>query len=656
MPQSDRRVEDVTPLDAKHRTARRDGWLLGLVLASALALVALELLRFLAQPLAGWEGLSHDRNYHYMAAQRLAVDLVNLDPLAWLRDIERFRMWPPLHGLLASAPIALAGIDFRAAIAPSLLGFAATIVFGFLAARRAAPRFGSAAGLVSAVFIAASPAHQRFAADVMLESLGAGLTLACLYFFLGLLEETRAAARAAAARWLGLCLTLLLLEKYNYYLLTAASLAMTSLVVVSSETRARLVARTRALLRAEELHARLRREALHPLNWLALGFACLAVAVAVSGGGSTTLFGQRISLTRPFSAIHLAYLCVGLRVALWWRREGYRRLRRAEPPFRNLVLWHVIPMALWFALPRRLGYFLHHVSPANGPAYSDSILSSATYYARAFVADYHGPDTTGLSILLPIAVPDQALGAGLAIALALLVLIRFRSLGPRSRAAVGFATASLCLTLLHPHNLSRFLHSWLASVWVVSGIGAGVALGVLRHSLSGRMLAAAATCLVVVYASGAVSNAAGSAASYWRGPAPEPTRRSIAALMDLGLTVQPSGRAPESGIALVANTPAEPLLEWILVEQGFDRRQLSIYTPKRVVRSCERFFDWAAKSRANTMLLLEITPQSPWYESRFPSYEQLSACAREQQTFRASSTLRSPAAGAQVTRFERAVE
>ena len=69
----------MTTLDAQHRSARRDGWLLGLVVASALGLISVELFRFLEQPLAGWDWLAHDRNHHYVLAQRLAVDLAKTE-------------------------------------------------------------------------------------------------------------------------------------------------------------------------------------------------------------------------------------------------------------------------------------------------------------------------------------------------------------------------------------------------------------------------------------------------------------------------------------------------------------------------------------------------------------------------------------------------
>jgi hypothetical protein len=126
--------------------------------------------------------------------------------------------------------------------------------------------------------------------------------------------------------------------------------------------------------------------------------------------------------------------------------------------------------------------------------------------------------------------------------------------------------------------------------------------------------------------------------------------------MDLDLAVRTTRRAPANDVALVANTPAEPLLEWIFVEQGFDREQLAIYTPKRILGSCDRFLDWVARSNADTLLFLEISRASPWYAAPFPSYEALRGCIREQQTFQASGTPRSPAPGAWVTRFERSAQ
>ena len=79
------------------------------------------------------------------------------------------------------------------------------------------------AGLVAALFIAASPAHRAYATDIMLESLGAALSLLALYCYLltvqGQPDET------GKARCLAAALLLLFLEKYNYWLLVVLALS-----------------------------------------------------------------------------------------------------------------------------------------------------------------------------------------------------------------------------------------------------------------------------------------------------------------------------------------------------------------------------------------------------------------------------------------------
>src|SRR5688500_11028038 len=94
------------------------------------------------------------------------------------------RMWGPLHPTLMAPVLALGGIDYRLGVIPSLTGWIGAALFGFLAARRAAPNGGNVAGFIAALFILASPAHGAYATDTMLESLGGCLTLAVIYCYL----------------------------------------------------------------------------------------------------------------------------------------------------------------------------------------------------------------------------------------------------------------------------------------------------------------------------------------------------------------------------------------------------------------------------------------------------------------------------------------
>ena len=148
--------------------------------------------------------------------------------LGLLRELDGAAMWPPLHGILAAVLLTVGGFDHRLAVVPSLAGWAMTIVFGFLIARRMVPRGGNLAGAVAALFIALSPSHRAYATDVMLESLGAGLSLAVLYAYLVVVQQPARPRRAGF--WLALLLTALVLEKYNYYALVVVALAASELL------------------------------------------------------------------------------------------------------------------------------------------------------------------------------------------------------------------------------------------------------------------------------------------------------------------------------------------------------------------------------------------------------------------------------------------
>src|SRR5262249_40396445 len=154
---------------------------LGVVIGTTLVLAGQLYGHFLATHRHLWDSGTHDRNAHYLYVLRLATDVRQGEVLRLLEDLNSTRVWPPLQGVVGAAVLLVGGLDYRLAVLPSLAGWVATVVFGFLCARRAVRHGGNLAGFVAAVFILASPGHRAFATDVMLESLGAGLTLAVLY-------------------------------------------------------------------------------------------------------------------------------------------------------------------------------------------------------------------------------------------------------------------------------------------------------------------------------------------------------------------------------------------------------------------------------------------------------------------------------------------
>src|SRR5262249_23521719 len=132
-----------------------------------------------------------------------------------LHDFDRIRVWGPLHPLLVALVEVVGGPNHRLAVLPSLAGWVLTMWCAFLIPRRLLNTGGNAAGLLAAFLVAVSPAHRAFATDVMYESLGAGLSLAAIYFYLVVRQDQS----HRGAGWLAATLTLLFFHKTNYWLL-----------------------------------------------------------------------------------------------------------------------------------------------------------------------------------------------------------------------------------------------------------------------------------------------------------------------------------------------------------------------------------------------------------------------------------------------------
>src|SRR5262249_53210149 len=168
-----------------------------------------------------WSDAIHDRNAHFATGLSWAEDIRHGRLLQFISDFDKARTWPPLHdGALVGITSLISGGDPRWAVLPSLAGWVMAIVFAFLLARRCVAANGNIAGAAASLFVAVSPAMRAFATDVMLESLGAGLTLAVLYAYVVAVQNRS----SAACRWLAVGLTALIFEKYNYWLVVVFAL------------------------------------------------------------------------------------------------------------------------------------------------------------------------------------------------------------------------------------------------------------------------------------------------------------------------------------------------------------------------------------------------------------------------------------------------
>jgi hypothetical protein len=451
-----------------------------------------------ANPDLLWQGYYHDRSGHYAFGQDLALAIRTGDPLWFFSELEKAKVWPPLHGLALAAVLTAGGIDHRLGIVPSLIGWALAVALAGLIARRmfldrrhggADRDLGLAAAAIAMTLAIASPAFRLMAADVMLECLGAGLTAAALWAYGRAMDPAGPVTGAGtAARWrlLALILTALFFEKGNYWGLTVAGLAS------SHATLAPRRAINRAVEIARSLKARMGVWVLRDPFVLAAALV-FAVVLYIYWRGPTSLVvsGRPVSLYPPENLVTVGYAIVFVRAALWWRRERPAFDDALGPAGRALAYWHAVPVAVSFLLPKRLSAFLWFVGPANSPAPGPyDPIATAAYYWRVFAEGFSAAPWIAVLTLILFAVG----------------LVQLGRISPGGRAVFAVAVVSFAGVILHPQYQGRFLTSWLIAVWI--GAGADGAL------LLERLLPRSARLPVAGLA--AIAFAVGS----WRDPTP----------------------------------------------------------------------------------------------------------------------------------------
>jgi hypothetical protein len=547
-----------------------------LVLAAALALAGLTYGRFLEVDRHLWTNSTHDRNAHYLYALRLATD-VRLGQVGHLlADLNEGRVWPPLHGVLAGTFLLLGGLDYRLAVLPSLAGWAGTALFGFLLARRAVPRGGNLAGLTAAVFILASPSHRAYATDVMLESLGACLSLAALYCYLVAVQS--GGGSSWPGRLLGLSLTLLFVHKYNYWLLVVLGLAAATATTHYASVRFQLS----LLLTKIDWRGGWR----HPLNFVFAALLVLIGLISWRGDRPVVLFGTPVSVYPPHNFIHAAYVVLILRLLPVWRCAGREWVNGLDVRAAQVVRWHLLPLAFWFLLPKHPSYFLWYVSLANSSDTQKFDLGEGcNSFARWITEDYHA----------------AAWSAILAAALACVAILARRRLRPGGQVVLWFFALALALTVAHPNRKGRNVHSWLSAGWVLAGVGAAVLVNG-RHRRLRPWLASAALGGVVLAHLPALAA---------RGHAPEggphPAQASLLEVTDAYLPeLERASRA-----TVLAAVPVKPLVQWTYLERfgRFDKLEENWYgfgPPGEGNR--QGFLAWLRSTSCDTIVYLDRTP------------------------------------------------
>ncbi len=546
-----------------------------------------------------WTGLDHDRNGHYEYGLNMGLALREGNLPQFFDHLERGKVWPPVHGLLVAAVVAAAGPDYRLAVLPSLAGWIMTVVFGCLAARRLLPSPGGGilAMALTATFIAASPAYRIYATDVMLESLGAGLTMLTLYLYLRMVQTP-------GVRWqytaLAVTMTVLFFEKYNYWVLVVLALLGDQFICEWPRNLGWL--RT---MGNWPWCAWLKRQWYEPLNYLFAGLAGAVIALQMHGPASIELLGRQVSLYPPENLTTAAYAIFFIRVLRDMSKRRQAVMAWLGVPGRRLLWGLAAPIAVSFLLPQRLSTFLWYMGSQNKGGPTSLPLDEAVgFYVQSLIHEYH---TAAWCLVLVVVLASVAVSL-------------HRHLQRGWPAAALLAGISMALLTVHPNQQTRFLHSWWPAVWVLAGTGAGALLYQAPLDRLGRVRPALATAVVI-----AVLLAIGPA---WRGPgfAAGCGALSSSSILDISDAYLPHLNDGNRAAVFVAQ--GEPFAMWTYRERF--RRSRGIenttwwarLTPAGNVP--RQLPAWLETKDVNSVVVIEFSPESPHYR---PGLEQQTIAA-----------------------------
>lgn len=542
-----------------------------------------------------WASAYHDRNAHYQAGLNIACELRQGHFLRALLDLDASSLgWPVLHPFCLAAVLTVAGPSPLAAVLPSLFGWGGSALLAFLIARRLGGDYGAVGGLLAAALFLASPALRALATDVMLESLGLCLTLAALYAYLRFVERPSRGTGIA----LGVVLSCLFLQKYNYWGIVVISLSIAEFLRRPREVLAGIGTAFRMVDWSAWLGGQFRR----PLNYVILALLGVSAAAILNGGLFAEIGGRRYGFKETRLIVNAAYGLLLVRLAAWWWPVGRDAVARlCGEPFVALWTWAATPVLLWLALPFRLQYFIWYAGPGNNIRVLNYTPREAFwFYYDCFIGDYHA------------AIVVAAVAA--AVALVGLVALLVRRDAPVGWVALP-AMFVICgtLTVLHPNQQLRFLHSWSPLLWVMAGVGVATLVQLIRR-LAGSTAAGVAAVASVIGVAGGLASISPSfpqpSVMFGRGygtPA-----ESLRDLYDAYLPLI-DGHEPT---ALLTNLP-DASWRWGFMERfghknglKHNMREIGAFDPV----TADVVWRWVGATACRQVVYVDIPPHSPLYE------------------------------------------
>lgn len=561
-----------------------------------------------------WTRFDTDTNTHAYVLLGMAQDAWNLDPVGWYKDFDGPRSWPPLHGIVGSfVQLAAGKLDVRLAIVPSLFGWWLTALCAALAARRLTKTGGDLAGLFAAMFVLASPSHRIFAADVMLESLGAGLSMLCVWTYL----RAKQSGGHREWSWFGVSLTLLMVEKYNYWMLIAAP-------TLGVEIVSQLYTWWKTPGSLRTITSFLRSEIRRPLVMVAAFVGAIAFGGFFLARLQVPIGGKPFRLDAFVNVFEVFAILAMCRVIQWRKQDGPDWLSAFPENWRGLFVGHALPMLAWFCLPKRFGTVMEWLTRRHSTEEYTGWRSGIEFYTQMVAQHY-------------------SLNWVLAALTAVLVVVAFFQLPRLNRGAVVvFAALVLCvmLTTAHPQRGSRFLHSWFALSWVVAGVGFAGLTSLIPPSVARRGVAIGALSVLALLQAPSLFERGTSSEPHHQ---PTPTTLAVA---DYYLDeVQDAGR-----VAFISNVQISDFARWTFTERFPKRPRIDCFMkgfgPDKSKN--EKLMDeWAP--RYDAIVSIDVDKDSRQYFPGYENFEQYREHLESQSRFSKASVKAFPSLGCSVT-------
>jgi hypothetical protein len=463
----------------------------------------------------------------------------------------------------------------------------------------------------------------------MLVSLGACLSLGALYFYLRACQERTPWAGAG----LGLLLSLLFFDKYNYWLLLILALAAATLAARPLAYARLGLAAVRQIDWKKWAAAQLR----HPLTYVLLALLGVLAVVLSFRGEPIRLGTRQVSTQSQQNLVSVLYMVACLRLWPWWWRTGRGLVSRLGVPARQLVYWHAWPIVVWFLWPQRLGNCLAYLTRDHGHGGdTHPLLGGVPFYWDCLGDHYH---SFGWAPWLVAGLVGVA-------------VVSCRRLRPGAGLLLWFLLVAGGLTMAHPTLRSRFMHSWLAVIWVLAGIGAA-------RLVYGR-LTAAHVAVRPWLAAGALA-----ALAWLQFPGllqagraseggPKPDRPVVLDLIEPYLPEVADARQ----VVILGNRPLKFLTAWTFLQQV--GRQGRLETDLRGFgadpeQNLQAFEHWLQTTRCDALVFIHLPEGSTFHdETPFPCYDQFPAFLAGQTVFRKTRAWEFPQyGGATVTLWKR---